>query len=131
MIRLVILLLITLSANLSFAQDYKWPKADTVVYGTSCGYTGSAPKYRLLLNSYLLEKDTDKLNIWLYADNPTLNAYAIEGYCRLKGDGFQLSEPIRKRIAVLKTKKDLVNMFEGCSYYRKSLKQAVHQYNFD
>lgn len=99
-------------------------KLKNAVYGTSCGWAGTAPEARILVEKYIKDLDTVHLDKWLVAkkDKIALQAYAYEAYIRLEKDGFQINSSRRKRMNEIKASEDQIQTCRGCIYSTQRLK---------
>lgn len=97
------------------------------IYGKGCGRAGKDPAYRVKLTGIVDKKDTLELKSWLYSERKSLNAYAVEGYYRLKKDGYIILEPIADRIKKVRSDNTVIETCWGCMYSDEKLKIAIKE----
>jgi len=74
-------------AELSFAKGQPVVIKDVfepvVVYGNGCGWAGSGPSYRYVMEYLVATNNTKQLEDGLYSSNPGIRAYSVEGFYTL------------------------------------------------
>lgn len=117
--------------ELEGVDSMRFIKRREYVYGSNCGFTGDAPYYRILLNELVERKDTVTLENWLIALQPELQAYAVEGFYKLRLGGYALTQKQKGLIKSVKENKyGMVTVCNGCVYSNDFLQSVVEEFTF-
>lgn len=99
-------------------------------YGQYCGIAGSQPTLRLDMEQMLSAKNIAALENWLASPVPVKQAYAVEGFHKLKQQGYALSEQQMQQINLVKNKQGKMNSCAGCFLKSVAISEATQEFTF-
>lgn len=99
-------------------------------YGTYCGFAGTPPEARKLIEDYIAKGDVTSIEGWL--DSPSLvhQAYAVEAIIRLYNDGTKINEEVIDLVRKIKSKDDKINTCNGCVVGQTSMSSVLSDWTF-
>jgi len=102
-----------------------------IIYGESCGIGGIKPAYRKLLDSIVINKDLETLQLWLTSANTEKQIYALKGIKLLSKVGFKPNKKQEQIIDIIKNKEGYVYTCSGCIYFKDSVKSVIDAIEVD
>lgn len=112
------------------ADDYSKLRHE-LIYGTSCGYAGTTPPQRILMDSLVNKLDIITLERWLVSAHPEMQAYGVEGFYMLKQKGYKLSNKQQVLIRAIQNQQaSFVNTCYGCLFESISIQEAIKGFKF-
>ena len=87
---------------------------NTIQFGSSCGFAGMAPEYRLTLNNLVEAKDSATIEGWLTSMIPEIQVYGVEGIYQLMEKGVEFQSSVFERIDELAEMKTKIKTCTGC-----------------
>ncbi len=103
---------------------------ESIVYGEYCGFAGTNPKEKDMIDDFVKNKDKEKLLTWLRSTNTEKQIYAVDGFCRLDNLGLKLTEQEMKMIFSVLSKKGTINTCHGCILCNKEITDVVSKFKF-
>lgn len=103
---------------------------ENFVYGTNCGYAGTAPAGRLQIDTFVKNKDKESLVKWLQSVNTEKQVYAVDGLHQLKKQGIALTKQELDMIEFVKNKRGTMNTCSGCIYFTEAIGEMTKEFKF-
>lgn len=94
-------------------------------YGDFCGFAGTPPKLRILVEQLISEKNSRELNLWLNSTSLVKQAYASEAFIRLQNEGLILTCLQLDKIEALKMNDTKIPACSGCDHFHLSIKELL------
>lgn len=102
------------------------------VFGAGCGEAGAYyPPYAKRAAAMVKQKNYKALTNWLTSKNPVERAFAVQGFHRLKENGYTIPGLTLIRIKGVKEDTTSIETCIGCLYGSQSLREALSTYEFD
>lgn len=98
------------------------------VYGAYCGFAGSHPPTRLLVEELIESKDIATLSSWLTSPNLVVQTYAAEAFIRLAKDDISISQEDLDLVEEIRLKEDKISTCTGCIYEQLSIKECLKEW---
>lgn len=99
------------------------------VYGDGCGFVGTDPIGRQIINQWVVENNKANLLTWLSSANTEKQVYAADGLLQLKKTGTSLSVDEMRVINFIINKKGTMFVCSGCSHWHEDITEVTKNLN--